>query len=157
MSLFTPDEMRELIAEFPDKPVKTVCQQIERKAKSMTISSPMGLAKSWLRKAKSIADDTTQNTSLPVRGTFGPGGEWLSGVTMASEWESRLIHAAREIRSQFLSPAEAVHLLRDRGLADMVRDGTMAVWARLEHVEHWPCAHTSTSAEQWLKTYVVGA
>lgn len=157
MSLFSPDELRELVAEFPDKPVKAVTQQIDRKAKSMTITSPMGLAKSWLRKAKHIADDTTADTTLPMRGTFDAHGKWLRDSTVASEWEARLVQAAREIRSHFLSPAEAVSLLYERGLESMVRADCLAIWERLLHADNWPCAHTSTSAEQWLKTYVVGA
>lgn len=157
MSLFSEADVRELIAEFPDRPVKTVIQQIERKAKSMTITSPMGLAKSWLRKAKHIADDTTQDTTIPVRGTFGEHGEWLSGSAIASEWETRLVQAARDIRRGFLSPSEAVALLRERGLESMIREGPMGVWSRLAHADNWPCAPCSTSAEQWLKTYVVGS
>lgn len=156
MSLFTPDDLRELLSEFPDKPVKTVIQQIERKAKTMTISSPMGLAKSWLRKAKTIADETTADTQIRTRGTFGARGEWLRESTVASEYESRIVQAARDIRSGFLGPVDAVPLLRERELSELVGEPCLAIWERLSAFDHWPCAHTATSAAQWLKTYVVG-
>lgn len=157
MSLFSPDQVRELIADFPDRPVHEICQQVERKAAAESVSSPMGLARAWLKRAKVVPQHSTTEPTLPVRGTFGAHGEWIRGSLTASEWESRLIQAARDIRRQFLSPAQAVQLIADRGLSDMVREGPMRVWAQLESVTAWPCAPCSTSAEQWLKTYVIGS
>ena len=157
MSLFSEAEVRDLIAEFPDKPVQTVIAQIERKAKSQTITSPMGLAKAWLRKAKTIADESAAATSLPVRGTFREDGTWARDATIASEWEIRLIAAARDVRRGFKSPAEAVAVILEQGLGGMVRESTQAIWGRLDRIEAWCCAPTSTSAEQWFKTYVIGS
>lgn len=157
MSLFTEDQIRELIAEFPDKPVRETCAQIDRKSSSINIASPVGLAKSWLKKSKPVPAVGDNGPALPARGTFDQGGHWLRGVSIASEWEQKLVTAARDIRRGFMSPAEAVMLLTERGLQDMCRPDTLAIWSRFENVTNWPAVHCSTSAEQWVKTYVVGS
>jgi len=82
-------------------------------------------------------------------GAFMPDGSWARGKPHGPAHHA-VVDLARRFEREQITPQAAAGMVR--GLAYRVeREPELAIWDILDKREKWPCAHTSTSAGEFIK------
>jgi hypothetical protein len=166
MNLYTPDQIAQLVAEFPTCDVPGTLQRIEDRSADEPIRHPMALARSWLRR-------DAEESAAPAkpdrpRGTLRPDGSWWAEAKHPSPTDNacRDLHAL--VLRTLVSPRDAVPMIRANPLLiaayreDNLRDmlnldaspkpclgGPYAELAWADAA--WAGVPTSTTAEEMVK------